>query len=125
MGNLLKIVAHAANIGERAGAKTLLAEAAEWLWTRLEKIMAEEGYAGREFQAWVEQTFDVVLDIAQRRPDQKGFIPQPIRWVVERTFAWLGRYRRLSKDYERLTANSEGMVYLASIDRLLNHLALA
>lgn len=122
LGNLLKIVAHAANIGERAGAKTLLSQAQDWLWTRLEKIMVDEGYDGQEFQSWVEDTFGVVLDIAVRPPDQKGFVPQPIRWVVERTFAWLGRYRRLSKDYEKFTENSEGMVYLASIDRLLNHL---
>lgn len=125
MGNLLTVVVHAANIGERAGAKTLLSQAAEWLWTRLEKILADEGYTGEEFQKWVEDTFDVVLELAQRPPDQKGFVPLPIRWVVERTFAWLGRYRRLSKDYERLTENSQGMVYLASIDRLLNHLAPA
>ena len=123
MGNLLKVVAHAANIGERAGAKTLLEQAAQWLWTRLEKIMVDEGYAGAEFEAWVAETFDVELDVAQRPPNQKGFVPQPIRWVVERTFAWLGRYRRLSKDYEKLTVNSEGMVYLASIDRLLKRLA--
>ena len=85
--------------------------------------MVDEGYAGAEFEAWVTATFDVVLDVAQRPPNQKGFVPQPIRWVVERIFAWLGRYRRLSKDYEKLTINSEGMVYLASIDRLLNRLA--
>ena len=123
MGNLLKVVAHAATIGERAGAKTLLEQAAKWLWTRLEKIMVDEGYAGAEFEAWLAEIFDVELDVAQRPPNQKGFIPQPIRWVVERTFAWLGRYRRLSKDYEKLTINSEGMVYLASIDRLLKRLA--
>ena len=123
MGNLTQVVAHAANIGERAGAKTLLERTAECLWQRMEKIMADEGYAGVDFQAWVDENFDVVLEISVRPPDQKGFVPQPIRWVVERTFAWLGRYRRLSKDYEKFTENSEGMVYLASIDRLLNRLA--
>jgi putative transposase len=125
MGNLLKVLSHAAHIGERAGAKALLLAAPDWLWQRLEKILADEGYAGDDFQTWVKQTFDVELEIAQRPPDQKGFVPLPIRWVVERTLAWLGRYRRLSKDYERLTENSEGMVYLASISRLLKRLALA
>jgi putative transposase len=125
MGNLLKVLAHAANIGERAGAKKLLWQAPDWLWQRLEKILADEGYAGDEFEAWVKQTFDVDLDIAKRPLDQKGFVPLPIRWVVERTLAWLGRSRRLSKDYEKLTENSEGMVYLASIQRLLNRLVPA
>jgi putative transposase len=105
MGNLLKVVAHAATSGERAGAKTLLEQTAEELWQRAEKIMADEGYAGVDFQAWVEETFEVVLEIVQRPPGQKGFVPQPIRWVVERTFAWLGRYRRLSKDYLRHEAS--------------------
>src|SRR5262245_40098695 len=125
MGNLLTVLSHAANIGERAGAKALLLAAPDWLWQRLEQILADEGYAGEDFQTWVNHTFDVELDIAQRPPDQKGFVTQPIRWVVERTLAWLFRYRRLSKDYERLTDNSEGMVYLASASRLLKRLAPA
>ncbi len=101
-----------------------------WERERLEKILADGGYEGADFQDWAEQTFDVQFedvqfDIAQRPTDHKGFVPVPIRWVVERTFAHLGRYRRLSKDYEQLTENSEGMVYLASFRRLLNRLAPA
>ena len=87
--------------------------------------MTPTGYAGEDFQTWVEDTFQVELEITLRPTSAKGFVLIPIRWVVERTFAWLGRYRRLSKDYERLTENSEGMVYLASINRLLNRLAPA
>ena len=125
LGNLLKVIAHAANIGERAGAEQLLLKVPEPLWSRLEKILADGGYEGADFQAWVNQTFQVELEISLRPRDTKGFVLVPIRWVVERTFAWLGRYRRLSKDYERLTEHSEGMVYLASISRLLNRLAPA
>ena len=125
MGNLLKVLAHAANIGERAGAEALLLKVPQPLWSRLEKILADGGYEGADFQAWVKQTFHVELEISLRPRDTKGFVLVPIRWVVERTFAWLGRYRRLSKDYERLTENSEGLVYLASINRLLNRLAPA
>jgi putative transposase len=125
MGNLRKVLSHAANIGERAGGKALLLDAPGWLWQRLEKILADEGDAGQDFETWVKQTFDVELDIAQPAPDQKGFVPLPIRWGVERTLAWLGRYRRLSKDYEHLTENSEGLVYLASATRLLKRLAPA
>jgi putative transposase len=122
MGNVLAVLAHAANIGERAGAEQLLLEVPEKLWSRLEKIVADGGYEGIDFQAWVAQTFEVELEISLRPTGKKGFVLVPIRWVVERTFAWLGRYRRLSKDHERLTENSEGMVYLASISRFLNRL---
>ena len=125
MGNLLKVLAHAATIGERAGAEKLLLKVPEPLWERLEKTLADGGYEGTDFQAWVKHTFEVELEISLRPRDKKGFVLVPIRWLVERTFAWLGRYRRLSKDYERLTENSEGMVYLASISRLLNRLAPA
>ncbi len=125
MGNLLKVIAHAANIGEREGAKRLLDEWPDLLWERLEKILADGGYEGQTFQTWVKDTFDVVLEISLRPTGKKGFVVLPQRWVVERTFAWLGRSRRLSKDYEKLPQNSAGMVYLASIQRLLNHLAPA
>jgi putative transposase len=123
MGNLLKVLAHAANIGERAGAQQLLLNVPEQLGQRLEKILADGGYEGADFQDWVQQTFEVESEIALRPTGQKGFVVMPIRWGVERTFAWLGRYRRLSKDYERLTDLSEGRVYLASISRLLKRLA--
>jgi putative transposase len=131
MGNLLKVLVHAANIAERVGAEKLLLKVPEKLWSRLQKILADGGYEGKEFQQWVEQTFDVEFEISLRptQPTQptgkKGFVLVPIRWVVERTFAWFGRYRRLSKDYEKLTENSEGMLYLASINRLLFRLAPA
>jgi putative transposase len=122
MGNLLKVIAHAANIGEREGAKRLLEQLPEPLWERLAKILADGGYDGVDFQAWVKDTFGVDLEISLRPRDKKGFVLLPQRWVVERSLAWLGRSRRLSKDYEKLTENSEGFVYLASIQRLLNHL---
>jgi putative transposase len=125
LGNLLKVIAHAANIGERDGAKRLLAEFPDQLWERVAKILADGGYQGAAFQAWVKDTFDVDLEISLRPHGTKGFVVIPIRWVVERTLAWLGRYRRLSKDYECLTDNSAGMVYLASINRLLTRLAPA
>ena len=119
MGNLLKVIAHAANVGERAGAKCLLQALPEPLWNRLDKILADGGYDGPDFQAWVKDSFAVDVEISLRPRDKKGFVLVPQRWVVERTFAHLGRSRRLSKDYDKLTANSEGMVYLASIQRLL------
>lgn len=68
---------------------------------------------------------DIILEIVERDPALKYFQVLPRRWVVERTFAWLGRYRRLSKDYEKCTRSSEGMIYLASIHTMLKHLAPA
>lgn len=125
MGNLLKVVIHAAHIGEREGGKLLLKQVPEHLWQRLEKILADGGYDGDDFAFWVEDECGVELEITLRPTGRKGFVLLPRRWVVERTFAWLGRYRRLSKDFERLLHNSAGMVYLASLHRLLNRLAPA
>jgi putative transposase len=61
----------------------------------------------------------------ERPEEQQGFQVLPRRWVVERTFAWLERYRRLSKDYEHCLENSEGMIYIASIHTMLKRVAAA
>jgi putative transposase len=124
MGNLLHAVAHPASIQDRDGAQLLLTDVPQAVWARLERIWADGGYRG-QLVAWVKKTFDVVLDIVLRSDDATGFEVLPKRWIVERTFAWLGRYRRLSKDYEQLLENSEGMVFLASIHHLLKRLAPA
>jgi putative transposase len=123
LGNLLKVIVHAANIGEREGAKMLLEQLPDALWQRLEKILADGGYDGDDFAFWVEHEFGVVLELSLRPTGSKGFVLLPRRWVVERSFAWLGRYRRLSKDFEKLLENSAGMIYLASLHPLLTHLA--
>ena len=60
------------------------------------------------------ESFHIVLEIVKRHPEQKGFAVFPRRWVVNHTFAWLGRHHRLSKDYEHCTMSSEGFVYIAS-----------
>jgi putative transposase len=125
MGNLLKVVVHAANIGERDGAKRVLKQLPERLWQRLTKILADGGYDGDDFAFWVEDECGVEMEISLRPSGAKDFVLLPVRWVVERTFAWLGRYRRLSKDFERLVENSSGLIYLASLHRRLNRLAPA
>jgi putative transposase len=111
MGLVLLVVVHGANVQDRDGAKLLLAKA-KGLFPRLQRIWADGGYAGKLI-AWVQLTCGWVLEIIKRNDVVKGFKLLPRRWVVERTFAWLGRYRRLSKDYERLTESSEAMVYWA------------
>jgi putative transposase len=91
---------------------------------RLEKIFADGGYAG-QLEEWTPDETGFDLEIVHKLPDQKGFQVLPKRWVVERTFAWCGRYRRLSKDYEELPANSETLIHLAMTHRMLNRLAPA
>jgi len=74
---------------------------------------------------WAEQHLDITVEVVQKLGDQVGFVVLPRRWGVERTSAWLGRYRRLSKDYEHHAVCSEAHVYIASIGLLLNTLTKA
>ena len=93
---------------------------------RLRVIFADGMYEGSACMwAWglAEWVVKIVKRGDGRSPTPGGFTPLPKRWVVERTFAWPGRYRRLSKDYEYHTHNSETMIYLAMINLMLNRLA--
>lgn len=114
LGHLLEVVVHAANIQDRDGARLVLAKLAQTTKDSLRKLWAEGGNAGSLIEQ-VREHLDVILEIVAREPGQVGFQVLPKRWIVERTFAWLGRHRRLSKDYEQLTESSEAMIYLASI----------
>ncbi len=118
LGNLLEVVVHAAGIQDYHGAKELLLKLSETV-TSLQKLWADSIYKCCGLVEWVQETFRIILEIVERQPGQKGFVVLPRQWVVERTFAWLGRYRRLSKDYERCTKSSEGMVYIASIHTMM------
>jgi putative transposase len=120
MGLILAVVVHAASVQDRDGAK-LVFEQVRSSFSRLKLIWADGGYAGKLVD-WVESVCGWVLEIVKRSDDAKGFVVLPRRWVVERTFAWLGRYRRLSKDYEELTRSSEAMIYLAMIHLMVRRL---
>ena len=85
-------------------------------------IWADAGYSGKLID-WVKITCDWILEIVKRSNDVKGFQVLPHRWVVERTFGWLGRYRRLSKDYEGLTESSQALIYAAMIRIMIKRLA--
>jgi putative transposase len=124
VGNLLEVVVHAADIQDRDGAKLVLNKLTEATIDRLQKVWADGGYRGKLID-WVMDQLEIVLEIVSRDPNQRGFQVLPRRWVVERTFAWLGRYRRLSKDYEKCTMSSEGVVYIASIHTMIKRLATA
>ena len=120
MGLLIAVVVHAANIQDRDGAKLLL-EKLKGQFSRLKLIWADGGYAGKLIE-WAMERGGWVLEIVKRSDDLSGFKVLPHRWLVERTFGWLGRYRRLSKDYEELTESSEAMIRVAMINLMLHRL---
>jgi putative transposase len=120
MGLVLAVVVHAADIQDRDGAKLVL-KRLRGLFPRLQLIWADGGYAGKLIE-WTWQTGKWILEIVKRSDDVKGFKVLPRRWVVERTFGWLGRYRRMSKDYEQLTTSSENMIYIAMTSLMLRRL---
>lgn len=119
MGYLLVVLVHAASIVDCKGAKPVIKELFETLNT-VKLIWADGGYKG-ELIDWVKKEFDCVLEIVKKKK-KKGFHVLPRRWVVERPFAWLTRFRRLSKDYEKQPSSSEAMVYIASIRLMLRRL---
>lgn len=120
MGLLLAIVVHAADIQDRDGAKLVLTKLVG-KFSRLKLIWADGGYAGKLIE-WTRELGHWILQIVKRSDDVTGFRVLPKRWIVERTFAWFGRYRRLSKDYETLTESSEAMIHLAMIHLMLRRL---
>ena len=114
------MVVHAANIQDRDGAKLVLSKMVG-RFPRLKVIWADGAYAGK-LVAWAWVTGGWLLSVVRRRPDSHSFEVLPRRWVVERTLAWLGRCRRLSKDYEALPETSEAWVYVAMIHLMLKRL---
>ena len=124
LGLLLLVLVHRASIPDGNGGKLLLAKLFERIkhslynrWCRFKLIWADGAY--EDIAAWVKQYFGWQVEVVRRSPKAKGFQILPRRWVVERTFSWLGRYRRLARDYEHQTLSSESMVYIASIHRSL------
>ena len=121
MGLILAVVVHAANIQDRDGAKLVLSKL-RGRYRRLKLIWADGGYAGKLIE-WTASFGNWVLEIVKRSDDVTGFVVLPKRWIVERTFGWIGRYRRMSKDYEMLPASSEAMILITMINLMLHRLA--
>jgi len=119
LGLILAVVVHAADIQDRDGGRCVL-ERMGRRFHRLRRIWADGGYAGA-FVIWARQQYGRLVEIV-KRSDMHRFVILPKRWIVERTFAWLGKYRRLSKDYETLPASSEMMIYLAMINLMIHRL---
>ena len=133
-GRLLRVVVHPANVQDRDGGRLVLDGLAA-RFPRLAHLWADGGYRGT-FVPWVTGTLGWTVTIVrkQRRwvrlpegdeppPYPVGFQVLPRRWVVKRTFGWLGRYRRLSKDYEALPAVEEAWIHLAMMGVMVRRLA--
>ena len=120
LGLLVAVVVHPAASQDRDGAKLVLAKLRGRL-PRLRLIWADAGYAGR-LVLWVQARTGWELAIVRRPRGSQRFEVLPRRWVVERTFGWLGRSRRLSKDYEAVPASAEAWIYLAMIHLMLRRL---
>jgi putative transposase len=114
-----------ADFSDSQGARRLLGGLAYFV-PRLKRIWADAAYRGKELAEWCQQQgagWD--LEIVVREPGAQGFQVQPRRWVVERSFAWLSRNRRLAKDYERMVQTSETLIELAGIRLVLRRISRA
>jgi putative transposase len=124
LGLLLLVIVHSASVQDATGGFQTLQTLFEHFkhsihnrWCRLKLSWADGAYASMVEK--VRKHFGWLLEIVLRLDTAKGFVVLPRRWVAERTFGWLGRYRRLARDYEHTTSSSETVVYMASIRRML------
>jgi len=142
-GLLLRVVVHVANLQDREGVRLLL-EPIRGVFPRMKKVWVDSAYTGKG-REWIEEQMQWEVEVVRHAPRPrgmwvwpgmeiteemlaifkrpKGFRHLPRRWVVERTFAWIGRYRRMSKDYEYLPSSSESMVQLTMIRLMVRRLA--
>ncbi|GAA0473932.1 IS5-like element ISMac15 family transposase [Streptomyces olivaceiscleroticus] len=134
LGLVLAVCVSPANVSDRDGAAVLLGRSAH-KFPRLRHLWADQGYRGQDFLNWVRTECGITIQIVRRADGgfrgtwvkagaPRRVVPQfavvPRRWVVERSFAWLGRYRRLARDYEYLATSQENAIYLATVMLLLH-----
>jgi putative transposase len=120
LGLLLVVAVTAASTDDGTGAPEVLGKLTAEHRSRLGKVWADGKYRNHSLDAWLERTkAGYVIEVVSRPAGAKGFVLLHRRWVVERTFAWLGRSRRHSRDYEWLTSSSESMIRISSIHRML------
>lgn len=120
MGLILGAVVVGADTPEREGGEEVLINI-KGLYHRLKKLWADGGFSGDEFEQTA-KSLGREVEVVKRSDDMKGFTVLPKRWIVERTFGWLGRYRRLSKDYETKPQSSVAMIQLAMINLMVHRL---
>ena len=123
LGLVLGVAVTPASCPEREGARAVLGRVTDWL-TRLRRLWVDGGYSGEDFARWVQDHWPKVeVEVIKRSDDVRGFKLLPRRWVVERTFGWLMRQRRLVRDYERTVSSAEAWIHLAMIRIQLRRLA--
>jgi len=121
LGLIMSLVIHTADIQDQEGAKLTFEELGD-RFKRLKKIFGDSAYKRSGLPEWLEKNFGWVLEVVSRPVGTEGFVALPKRWIVERTFAWLGRHRRHAKDYERNTDSSKAMIYIAATERMIKYL---
>jgi putative transposase len=118
-GHLLAVQVHPASLADGPAARGVLTQA-QRLVPSVRKLWADSAYTAEALTTWLAEHWPHLdLEIVRRPEGTPGFVVQPRRWVVERSFAWLGLNRLLSKEYERLPWHEEGWILLASISLLL------
>ena len=122
MGLLLAVLVTAADVDDAKGAAELFARLGGQPMSHVKKMYADSKYHNFTLYQWVEKNAGWGLTIVRRPKDAEGWVKLPIRWTVERTFAWLGRCRRLSKDREKSVASSEAFIKLAMIQLMVHRL---
>jgi len=122
MGLLLAVAVTAASVDDAEAAQEVFGQAESEAFPRLQVVFADNKYHNYKLYDWLENHADYRLSIVRRPEQSKGFVVLPNRWVVERTFAWLGRSRRLSKDYEKLIETSIAMIQISAIHTMTKRL---
>jgi putative transposase len=122
LGLLLAVVVHRADWQDQDGAKWVIEKLGEQ-FHRIKVVFGDIAYGRAGLPKWVLETFGWILQTVLRPVGVQGFVVLPKRWIVERTFAWLARHRRHSKDYEKTTASSEAITYIAMISLMSKRLA--
>jgi putative transposase len=122
LGLVLAVVVHSAGCQDQLGAEWVMDKLGEQ-FRRLKVVFGDSAYGRSGLPEWVKETFGWVLQTVLRPVGFKDFVVLPKRWIVERTFAWLNRYRRHSKDYEKTTASAEAFAHIAMINLMSKRLA--
>lgn len=128
MGLLLAVVVTAANLNDKTGARELFLKI-RGMFSRLALVWADQAYEGLPLRDWVKEHLKIAFVVVKRpdpdpeAPVKRRFVVIPKRWIVERTFAWIGRNRRMAKDYEYLPESSEAFIHLSMIRLMLKRLA--
>lgn len=123
LGLLLAVAVTTAKLDDGTGAPRVLQKLTHEKFPRLKKLWADQKYRNKTLAAWLAaEQVRYTIEVKEKPEGKKGFVLLRRRWVVERTFAWLGRYRRNSKDYERNTASSEATIKMSAIHMMLRRL---